>query len=129
MGLLSMLLSVTSMRAAEPPVVYGFDAMEHPDPANEGVKVRRRVNRHMANVQKANVYIDGRIIPDAPWYVCDLPVPGEMAFRDSDYEIPAKYAKGKTSITIKLEHVEAQPANSNNEYYYWVHCYGRTPFN
>ena len=34
-----------------------------------------------------------------------------------------------SSITIKLEHVEAQPANSNNEYYYWVHCYGRTPFN
>ena len=62
-----------------------------------------------------------------PWYVCDLPAPGEAAFRDSDYEIPAKYTKGKKSITIKLEHAKAQPADSNNEYHYWVYCYGRTP--
>jgi hypothetical protein len=96
------------------------------DPANEGVKVRRRLNRHMANVQKANVYLDGQIIPDAPWYVCDLLAPDEAAFRDADYEIPARYTKGKKSITIKLEHVEAQPAKSNNEYHYWVYCYGRT---
>ena len=96
------------------------------DPANAGVKIRRRANRHLANVQKAKVYVDGRIIPDALWYVCDLPVPDEVAFRDSDYEIPAKYTKGKTLITVKLEHIEAQPANTNNEYHYWGYCYGRT---
>ena len=96
------------------------------DPANEGVKLRRRVDRHIANVQKANVYVDGQIIADAPWYVCDIPVPAETAFRDSDYEIPAKYTKGKSAITIRLEHVNAQPAHGNNEFYYWVYCYGKT---
>ena len=49
-----------------------------------------------------------------------------MAFRDSDYEIPAIYTHGKSAITIRLEHVDAQPAQSNNEYYYWVYCYGKT---
>ena len=76
------------------------------DPANEGVKLRRRVNRQRANVQRANVYVDGQLIPDAPWYVCDIPVPAETAFRDSDYEIPVKYTKGKSSIAVRLEHVE-----------------------
>ncbi len=99
------------------------------DPANQGVKLRRRINRHLANVQKANVYVDGQLIPNAPWYVCDLLTSAEAAFRDTDYEIPAKYTKGKSFITVKLEHVEAQPSNSNNEYYYWVYCYGRTPLN
>ena len=77
----------------------------------------------MANVQRANVYVDGQLIPDAPWYVCDIPVPAETAFRDSDYEIPAKYTKGKSSIAVRLEHVDAQPDHSNNEYHYWVYCY------
>jgi len=96
------------------------------DPANDGVKLRRRVNRFMANVQRANVYIDGQIVPDVPWYVCDLRAPAEAAFRDSDYEIPAKYTKGKSAISVRLEHVDAQPERSNNEYYYWVYCYGKT---
>ena len=43
------------------------------DPANEGVKIRRRVNRNRSNVQRTDVYVDGQLIADAPWYVCDLP--------------------------------------------------------
>jgi hypothetical protein len=97
------------------------------DPANEGVKIRRRVNRNRSNVQRTNVYVDGQLIPDAPWYVCDLPVTPETAFRDTDYEIPVAYTKGKDHLTIKLQHVAGQNDNSSNEYYYWVYCYGRTP--
>jgi hypothetical protein len=96
------------------------------DPANEGVKIRRRVNRNSSNVQRANVYVDGQLIPDVPWYVCDLKAPPETAFRDTDYEIPAAYTRGKERITIKLEHVAGQESNSNNEYYHWVYSYGRT---
>ncbi|MGW8257633.1 MAG: hypothetical protein ACWGMZ_09125, partial [Thermoguttaceae bacterium] len=97
------------------------------DPANEGVKIRRRVNRNRSNVQRTDVYVDGQLIPDAPWYVCDLRAPPEAAFRDTDYEIPAAYTKGKDRLTIKLQHVSGQPDDSTNAYYYWVYCYGPTP--
>ena len=65
------------------------------DPANEGVKIRRRVNRNRSNMQRTDVYVDGQLIADAPWYVCDLAATPEIAFRDTDYEIPAAYTKGK----------------------------------
>ncbi len=97
------------------------------DPANEGVKLRRRVNRHLANVQQAKVRVDGELIPDAPWLVCDLPVSADTAFRDTDYEIPARYTRGKGQVVIRLEHVRGLPDDSDNEYYYWVYCYGKTP--
>ena len=51
----------------------------------------------------------------------------ETAFRDTDYEIPAAYTKGKDRVTIKLKHVAGQADDSSNEYYYWVYSYGRTP--
>ena len=52
----------------------------------------------------------------------------ETAFRDTDYEIPAAYTKGKDRITIKLQHVPAgQDYDCTNEFYYWIYCYGRTP--
>jgi hypothetical protein len=97
------------------------------DPANEGVKIRRRVNRNRSNVQRTNVYVDGQLIPDAPWYVCDLPVDPAVAFRDTDYEIPPIFTKGKHHLAIKLQHVAGRSDDSSNEYYYWVYCYGRTP--
>ncbi|MGB2796441.1 MAG: DUF2961 domain-containing protein [Phycisphaerae bacterium] len=96
------------------------------DPANDGVKLRRRVNRNRSNVQRTDVYVDGRLIVDTPWYVCDLAATPETAFRDSDYEIPAVYTKGKDRLTIKLQHVAGQADDSSNEYYYWVYSYGRT---
>lgn len=97
------------------------------DPANEGVKLRRRVNRALANVQRANVSVDGARLPGAPWYVCDLPVTNDVAWRDTDFEIPANYTRGKAEITVKLEHVHGLPNDSGNEFYYWVFCYGKTP--
>lgn len=100
------------------------------DPNNQGVKLRRRTNRQRANVQAANVWVDGRLIPNAPWYVCDLPGPADAAFRDSDYEIPASFTRGKSRIAIRIERIPGSPDASNqeyNEYYYWVFCYGKTP--
>ena len=109
------------------------------DPNNEGVKLRRRLNRHLANVQEAKVSVDGREIRDTPWYFCDLPAPPQAAFADTDFEIPAAYTKGKQRISITVEHVKAinaaTPAQAAgdlqtlgcNEYYYWVYSYGPTP--
>jgi hypothetical protein len=71
-------------------------------------------------MQRAKVSVDGESIPDAPWYVCDLPVAADTAFRDVDYDIPARYTQGKTQIVIKLVHVRGLPDDSNNEYYYWA---------
>jgi hypothetical protein len=97
------------------------------DPANEGVKIRRRANRTRSNVQRTDVYVDGQLLADAPWYLCDLAAEAEVAFGDTDYEIPAAYTKGKDRLTIKLQHVAGGADDSSNEYYYWIYCYGRTP--
>ena len=98
------------------------------DPDNEGVKLRRRTNRNVSNVQQANVYVDGVMIPDTPWYLCDLPAPVETAFADTDFEIPAAYTRGKHQITVRVEHVAGQSLDGNNEYYYWVYSYGLSRF-
>jgi len=110
------------------------------NPDNEGVKLRRRLNRNLANVQEAKVSVDGREISDTPWYFCDLPAPPEAAFADTDFEIPATYTKGKEQISITVEHMQAlnatppvkEPAEAlqvpgNNEYHYWVYSYRPTP--
>ncbi|MEN6458897.1 MAG: DUF2961 domain-containing protein [Thermoguttaceae bacterium] len=96
------------------------------DPANEGVKLRRRTNRNRSNVQRTDVFVDGELIPDAPWYVCELAATPDTAFRDTDYDIPVKYTQGKHQLTIRLRHVASQPDNSTNEYHYWAYSYGRT---
>jgi hypothetical protein len=79
----------------------------HINPRNQGVKLRRRLNRNLANVQLAKVYVDSAEVADTPWYVCDLPAPRETAFADTDFEIPARYTENKSRITITLEHVKA----------------------
>ena len=98
------------------------------DPENEGVKLRRRANRNLSNVQRADVYVDGIPIADTPWYLCDLPAPAETAFVDTDFEIPAAYTRGKKHISVRVEHVAGQKADSTNEYYYWVFSYGPKRF-
>jgi hypothetical protein len=97
------------------------------DPRNEGVRLRRRTNRNVAHVQRANVFVDGARLFDTPWCVCDEPAPLQTAFLDTDFEIPAAYTTGKDRITIKVEHVAGLETNSSNEYYYWVYSYGTTP--
>ncbi len=97
------------------------------DPGNEGVRLRRRLNRNLANLQQATVTVDGKPIPDTPWYFCDLPTPSKTAFADTDFEIPVAYTRGKKELTIQVKHVRAEPANANNEYRYQVYCYGRKP--
>jgi len=98
------------------------------DPRNRGVKLRRRANRNLSNVQKANVYVDGVLITDTPWYLCDLPAPAETAFVDTDFEIPMAYTRGRDHITVRVQHLAGQKVDSSNEYYYWVYSYGPRRF-
>ncbi len=95
------------------------------DPGNDGVRLRRRMNRQTANVQLARVFVDGQEIADTPWSFCDLPTPVQTAFADSDFEIPARYTRSKERIAVRIEHVRAEPANANNAYRFTAYCYGR----
>jgi hypothetical protein len=92
------------------------------DPANSGVRLRRRLDKAMSR-QMAAVYVDGVKVAERPWYNVDC----EKTYRDirwveSDFEIPAKYTKGKNSITVKIENLNG-PSRAWNEFFYWVFSY------
>ena len=92
------------------------------DPANHGVRLRRRTDKQN-NRQTANVYVDGTLVTERPWYTVDY----EKTYRgirwlDTDFEIPAKYTAGKTLITVKIEYVAAKD-HEWDEYRYWIYSY------
>lgn len=92
------------------------------DPANRGVRIRRRTDKEN-NRQRANVYVDDNLITERPWYTVDY----EKTYRnirwpDSDFEIPAKYTEGKNSVTLKIEYVSGKNREWD-EYYYWIYSY------
>ena len=97
------------------------------DPSNEGVRLRRRMNRAGNGLQRAAVYVDGQRLPQ-PWDITtysEQPQRGERSFDgwfDAEYEIPAAYTRGKKSVRIRLGHLGPQPGGLN-AYHYWVYCY------
>ncbi len=91
-------------------------------PDNQGVRLRRRCDK-ANNRQEARVYIDGQLVTERPWYSVDF----EKTYRgirwfDSDFEVPAKYTKGKATITVRIEFVSSQTGHWD-EYHYWVYSY------
>jgi hypothetical protein len=92
------------------------------DPANHGVRLRRRLDRNV-NRQLANVYIDGQKAIERPWYMVDYDKTyRDIRWADSDFEIPAKYTAGKSEITVKVENLGGVE-RPWNEFYYWVYSY------
>jgi hypothetical protein len=92
------------------------------DPANRGVRLRRRLDKAV-NRQKANVYVDGRLVKERPWYTVDH----DKTYRgirwvDSDFEIPAKYTAGKSRIRLTIESAGGLE-RPWNEFRYWVFSY------
>ncbi|MDR0843863.1 MAG: DUF2961 domain-containing protein [Tannerella sp.] len=96
-------------------------------PQNQGVRLRKRINRTGNGIQTAAVYVDGKKIP-VPWYIATY---SEQASRkdrsfdgwfDSEYEIPSSYTKGKKQVEIRIEHIQSVK-NEINSYYYWIYCY------
>ena len=96
-------------------------------PDNQGVRIRNRINRKNNGIQTANVYVDGKLIPQ-PWYILTYSEQATRAGRsfdgwfDSEYEIPAAYTKGKKQINIKIEYVQAVN-NELNIYNCRIYCY------
>lgn len=97
------------------------------DPANNGVRIRARINREGNGRQLSNVYVDGEKL-ETPWYVMTYSAQdrrGKKSFDgwfDTEYEIPATCTKGKKEITVRLEHVESV-AGELNAFMYWIYSY------
>jgi len=99
------------------------------DPDNDGVRLRRRADRRQNGVQAARVSVDGRLVTERPWLLCDLSdVPADQRWRDSDFDIPAKYTRGKRTVRLTLEALPGpDPARGFSEFHYWLYSFGRAP--
>jgi hypothetical protein len=82
------------------------------DPANEGVRLTRRLDSHIGN-QRARVLVDG--VPVAQWD--PLPATG-LQWADQSVQLPASATAGKSQITIRNEFISSNL--DFNEFYYWI---------
>lgn len=96
------------------------------DPANKGVKIRKRINRNGNGVQTAAVFVDGQKI-ERPWHIV---IPSLSTGKwtvdgwyDSDFEIPASFTKNKNKINIEVKYLASPHKKEINEFYYWVYSY------
>jgi hypothetical protein len=118
-------------------------------PDNAGVRLRKRISRLLGdgNVQLLDVYVDGEKL-ESPWLICELRAREHIGtetlkalwgkndftlceFADVEYEIPARYTKGKKKLGIRL--VYREPTGTDlaaskeylgvNEYHYWAFTY------
>ena len=92
------------------------------DPGNQGVKIRRRTDKEN-NRQTARVYVEGEEVKERPWYMVDYDKTFKMIrWRESDFEIPADYTKGKGQIQIRVEYEDSENGVLD-DYYYWIYSY------
>ena len=102
------------------------------NPENNGVKIRKRINRFNNGIQTAEVYIDGQKCTK-PWHIVTNSQSPKSSYSpqfdgwyDSDYEVHSSYTKGKKEIRIKIKYVDyAKLGNDINEFYYWIYSYKR----
>lgn len=92
------------------------------DAKNKGVRLRRRTDKEN-NRQLARVYIDNVLVAEGPWYSVDF----ERTFRDirwfdSDFEVPARYTRGKSKIRVRIEPISSETGRWD-EFRYWAFCY------
>jgi len=96
-------------------------------PNNQGIKLRRRINRNGNGVQTGRVFVDGTEINERPWHIVTNSLsPGSYpldGWFDSDYEIPAKYTQNKSQLNIEVRYLAPAWKNEINEFYYWVYSY------
>lgn len=113
------------------------------DPKNQGLKLRKRINRNGNGVQTAEVLVDGQKV-GRPWHIVTpslstrkvAATEGGTALQaahatardvngwfDSDFEIPAAYTKGKDRVCVEIKFVASPQRHEINEFYYWVYSY------
>ena len=89
---------------------------------NEGVRLRRLSDQNDTR-QAARVFVDGEEVIERLWYVADSN-PYKRWLED-DFEIPARYTKGKKSLNIRIVPVSMSKEGriAWNEAEYQVFCY------
>ncbi|MCC6123337.1 MAG: DUF2961 domain-containing protein [Pirellulales bacterium] len=98
------------------------------DPENNGVKLRRRIDRSNNGLQLADVYIDDVKVAARPWDICTpSAAPNYQSWFDADFEIPAALTRGKSSIRVKVQYRNAANKPELNEFYYWAFSYVPLP--
>ena len=68
-------------------------------PDNEGVRLRRRSDQTFGR-QRARVFVDGEPVAERTWYRADRNP--TLRWLEDEFEIPARYTKGKDKIRVKL---------------------------
>ena len=92
------------------------------DPENRGVRLRRRTDKEN-NRQLARVFIDGVLVKERPWYTVDFErTYRDIRWADTDFDIPAKYTRGKRSLRVRMEHAESENG-CLDAFRFWVSCY------
>ncbi|KAA9034355.1 DUF2961 domain-containing protein [Ginsengibacter hankyongi] len=115
----------------------------HINPKNDGVRIRKRINQTSYH-QRVKVFVDNKFagnwfeqganyyLNKRLYYNDSLPdwQKGNITakFRDTEFEIPGSFTKGKSQLKIRTETVgslSVDPAKSGltNEYYYWIYSY------
>ncbi|MBP9873263.1 MAG: DUF2961 domain-containing protein [Haliscomenobacter sp.] len=96
------------------------------DPQNQGVRLRKRMNRRDNGVQSAAVYADGVLVKERPWHIVTPSLStgkGDLdGWFDSDFNIPVQYTQGKPRITVEIKYI-GSPKKEINEFYYWIYSY------
>jgi hypothetical protein len=87
------------------------------NPANKGIKLRRRMDYSVLN-QKAEVFVNGTLV--GTWY--DAGENTTLSWRDSDFEIPAAYTQGQSSLNIGIV-FDNTGGTAWTEYDYWAYSY------
>lgn len=101
-------------------------------PQNDGVRLRRCMIQ--THIQEAKVYVDGQEVADSRFYSPIHYRPGngfhdtKQLWRDVEFEIPARYTRNKSSVTLRIENVPSSTPHSGSwsEFYYWVYSYTRS---
>jgi hypothetical protein len=81
---------------------------------NQGVDLRRRLDQGIAS-QQAKVFANGKLV--GTWLMAGSNPYHRWA--DSDFIIPAKYTRGRSSITLKIRYLSGRPYWT--EYRYWAY--------
>lgn len=74
-----------------------FTVAIHPD--NVGVRLRRRSDQYFGR-QRARVFVDHKPVTERTWYRADRNP--HLRWLEDEFEIPARYTKGKSKIHVKL---------------------------
>ncbi len=70
---------------------------------NRGIRIRVRTEH--VNFQGVNVWVDGKEVVERPWVISKNNY--NALWFDSDFEIPRKYTKGKSNVSIRLQHISS----------------------